>query len=177
MTQVFELSGADALLRHLRPMGVGLSALPDVIPGEVIDPKRHRAVTAAPSLGLERPLFWVRDDGKDVVVDADLVDALKRVDATRRDGNVETLCHFRDGVWTRIEPRRLVEGLLRAEIITTYWHVSATLEIVEELETTESYRAHLVGQHEYYTQERNVEDLDFYIWVDARGVRLSRDGT
>ncbi len=174
MNKTYEISGASSLSRHARALGVEVRELPARLAAEIIAPETHLPVALEPSFGLDRPLVWVNSASGALVVDAAVVDHLTPVDATGLTGDRAEIVRFRVGVWDRIEPRKFMEFLLNTELITTYWHVGSTLELIEERCGGETYRAHLVGTHEYFTQERNVETLDFVVLMNAEGAWLKR---
>ena len=177
MSSTYAFGGASSLIRHARAQGLGLSELPSRLPAEAIASETHRPVVLEPDFGLERPLVWINPASEALVVDTLVVEHLSPVDATGLAGDATEIVRFRAGVWSRLEPRKFMEFLLEADVITTYWHVGSTLELVEENRTGERYQARLVGTHEYFTHGRNVASLDFSVLINAEGAWLERSAS
>jgi len=177
MNPIYELSGTTSLIRQAQAQGLDIAEVPTNLPIGPIQEGIHKTLALTPTFGLERPLIGYHSESGVLLADARIVQSLNRVDATDRAQRHIDIAHFQPGVRAQIDPRLWVEFLLRTELITTYWHIGATLERVGEDMNGGSYRAHLVGTHTYFTQERNEESLDFYVLVEGAITRLSLEGT
>jgi hypothetical protein len=172
----YEIGGSGSVVERARAHGLKLDQLPTSLSANLIVLGQHHPVDLGPDFGLDRPLVWVRPDVAELVIDGAIMGDLTPVDATGLSERPMELCAFMPGVWARIDHRAFVEFLLRTELITTYWHIGSTLELVAESRTEDEYTAHLVGEHEYYTNEHNVGPLDFTVICSPLGVRLREGG-
>lgn len=102
-----------------------------------------------------------------IVVNEKYFSALKKADATNIGaGQKQRIGVYLDRSFAFMTPRRLVDFLLDAQIITTYWHVEAQLCRGEEVENDGEYRARFTGRHVYYTNRREEQKLDFIVRID-----------
>lgn len=94
---------------------------------------------------------------------------LRRGDATRLAKSAEhALGTFRDLSFKRLSPAKLVEFLLLAQIVETYWHLEADLCLIGEDDRPESYRADFQGTHRYCTNRCEEDDFAFSIRIDKK---------
>ncbi len=98
---------------------------------------------------------------------------LERVDATglapgerRRVGQLQ-------GGARRMAPRRMVEFLLRSQLIRTYWHLGARLCPGAEQAGPPRYRLELRGTHEYCTQRCQESPLAFAVEIDSESGEIT----
>jgi len=61
--------------------------------------------------------------------------------------------------------QKIVEFLLDAHIITTYWHLGSSFCLTREFNGAEWYEATFVGSHEYMTNTSNSGPLNFTVKI------------
>ena len=106
-------------------------------------------------------------DKRRVVVNERFLSDVQRADATGLGaGTKHTLVTVKDPRLTAA-PKKLVTFFLMAQLIRTYAHVGATLQIVAEKDGP-VYRAEIDGEHEYFTNRRNVERVHFAVEIDKK---------
>lgn len=66
------------------------------------------------------------------------------------------------------DPLALVGFLIESEIVRTYWHVEASLRLVELAESDDGFQAMVRGSHTYFTNDRNEDRYAFRIEVNTR---------
>lgn len=166
---VFTLDHEDSPLTERQELGSPAGHPQSRVPAAEIDPERQRPVSAAAALQLEgRPIAWFSPGLDVVVLDAAAFAPLRTVDATRappdeprRVGRVMPRARAALG------ERGVIELLLRAEVIQTYWHLGADLCLGAETTTDGTYRARLHGVHQYATNRLVDEALAFEVSIDA----------
>ena len=120
----------------------------------------------------DSPLLWYTADKSQIVVDARRFTQLEAVDGTRgRQAAIgRLLLAPAAAAAAGLDGRTLLEFLIRAAVIQTFMHMSATVRIVHESTDGDGcYRALLGGSHIYFTNERNEDPLSFEF-------RLASDG-
>ena len=66
---------------------------------------------------------------------------------------------------------KMVELLITADVILTYAHIGSTLTVEQRSTSADGCETFAVkGSHEYYTNERNVDELAFEVQVHADGM-------
>lgn len=133
-----------------------------------IDPQTHTPVPAVEHYRIQdRPLLWFTPEHRSVVVDQRHWSDLNLVDATRvkQDAKVP-IGRILDPA--ALPPRDVVKFLLEGQIIATYWHIGATIQLVEERDDGSSYLASFHAVHEYYTNQRNEDEYEFRVSIDKK---------
>jgi hypothetical protein len=130
------------------------------------------------------PLLWFRADFRDAVVNAAVLSELQVVDATGLGvdekleiGELTELGrgHLHGRAWQRApEPegfggRELTEFLLTAGVVQTFIHIGAQLCLLDEVDDEAGYRARFTGEHEYFTNQANLDPLGFELAIAATG--------
>jgi len=73
-------------------------------------------------------------------------------------------------------PGFLVSFLLDSQLIQTYHHMEATLNLLHEEDSAESFSASFDGVHVYYTNEKNERSYRFKISIDKITGEISVTG-
>lgn len=98
---------------------------------------------------------------------------LLKADGTRREsGGTQVIGYFKDLGFKRLSPRQLTLFLIESQIIQTYWHVEAELSLLSEEETEDLYSALFKGQHIFFTNERNTNELNFTVSIGIKDGRM-----
>ena len=126
------------------------------------------------------PLLWFTADFSEAVVNAAVLSELAIVDATGLAVDQQAtigrltelgLGHLRGAAWasTGLGGRELAEFLLAAGVVQTWVHIGSELCLLAEHDDEHGYRARFTGEHEYYTNEANLDPLGFELVVTAAG--------
>jgi hypothetical protein len=144
-------------------------------------PRRYAAAAIAagysPVKTVERfrfqaqPLLWFTPDKRDAVLDTRFSSGLEAVDVPRLGpGERKVLGALRAEAARALAPREILEFLLRADLLRTYWHIGSELCLERESSADGGYRAELSGEHVYFTNEENHDPLAFAVEIGADGV-------
>ncbi|KAF1079246.1 MAG: hypothetical protein GQF41_4442 [Candidatus Rifleibacterium amylolyticum] len=71
------------------------------------------------------------------------------------------------------DPGFLVSFLMYSQLIQTYHHMEATLNLRHEEDSTESFSAIFDGVHVYFTNEKNEHSYSFKISIDKKTGEIS----
>ena len=71
------------------------------------------------------------------------------------------------------DPGFLVSFLIDSQLIQTYHHMEATLNLRHEEDSTESFSAIFDGVHVYFTNEKNEHSYSFKISIDKKTGEIS----
>ncbi len=114
-----------------------------------------------------KPVAWVDNTGKQIIVDKNYFSDLKLIDVTKFPldesdvvGKVDTT------ILTGRTPREIAGFLIDSQILNTYWHIGADICLREEQDFGSHYIAHFDASHVYFTNERNVENYTFGVQID-----------
>lgn len=117
------------------------------------------------------------DKKKEVHINPQYFSDLRRGDATRLAKNAEhALGTFRDLSFKRLSPAKLVDFLLLAQIVETYWHLEADLCLTGEEDKADQYRADFRGTHRYCTNRCEEERFAFSIRIDKKSGAMTLIG-
>ncbi|OQA29933.1 MAG: hypothetical protein BWY57_03138 [Betaproteobacteria bacterium ADurb.Bin341] len=131
--------------------------------------KHHTPFPALASFDQKNILLAKNDQSKTVQINQNYFSDLRRGDATRLAKNAEhAIGTFRDLAFKRLSPAKLVEFLLLAQIVETYWHLEADLCLTGEEDKDDSYRADFRGMHRYCTNRCEEEAFAFSIRIDKK---------
>jgi hypothetical protein len=150
-------------------------------------PTRYRAAPIVPGDGHvpvgtvsrfsveQRPLLWFSPDRTEAHVDAAWLSDLTVVDVPRLAvGEVVVLGSAGPELRATTAPRQIVDFLLHADVLRTYWHVGSELCLTTEETLDGAYRALFRGEHVYFTSEENRVPLAFAVAIGADGVLTVR---
>lgn len=110
-------------------------------------------------------IAWADNAGKRIVINNLYFDDLQFRDATTLRPEPLDIGKVKPTLLSIWPSRTLTSFLLETQMIDTYWHIGATVCLAEEQETSEMYTARFKASHEYFTNERNVENYNFAIRV------------
>lgn len=114
-----------------------------------------------------KPIIWVDNAGKQIIVDKNYFSDLKLVDVTKfpLDGS-DVVGKVDTTIFTERTPRDIVAFLIDSQILNTYWHIGADICLTEEQDFGSAYIAHFKASHVYFTNKENVEQYTFGVQVD-----------
>lgn len=137
-----------------------------------IDPDTYVPVQAVAAYTIgDTPLLWFTPDKTAAVVNAAVLSKLTVADPTRMSpGETAVVGQLTELGRGKIGGRALTEFLIHSRAIVTYWHIGAELCLVEETDTGGEYRARFTGEHTYFTNEENVDEIGFIATISADGV-------
>ncbi|MDP7034268.1 MAG: hypothetical protein QF752_07215 [Planctomycetota bacterium] len=140
-----------------------------ILQAEMIDPDLHRFPSWMITLKL--PLLpLVLAHGDELVVNAAFLHPLTAVDATRMDpGETRPFGHLTETGNNDLSKRDLLLWLLHSGVVNTWWHIGSELSLIREEKNSQRYEAEVVGEHEYYTNDRYTGKVHFVFRVDADG--------
>lgn len=119
-----------------------------------------------------QPILQFTDHHDRIVVDAAMMSSLTTVDVTSlaRGARIHVGTLTRDGM-SGIQPRRLVEFLIRADVLRTYCHMESCTYLRSDSHREDGeYRAQLDGTHTYFTNKENCEQFAFELRLSPAGV-------
>ncbi|MBN1774696.1 MAG: hypothetical protein JXB32_25770 [Deltaproteobacteria bacterium] len=120
----------------------------------------------------DRPLLWFDGGRNAVVVDAAHFTDLQAFDVPRaclEAGKELPVGRFLSLGSGALSPRQLVEFLIRAGVLQTFWHVGSELCLRGEVETPAWYEAEFDGVNVYFTNEENRDPFAFAVRVAPDG--------
>lgn len=120
-----------------------------------------------------RALAWFDRARNAVVVDAAHFTDLQAIDVPRaclEAGRELPVGRFLSREAGALAPRDLVEFLIRAGVLQTFWHVGSELCLRAEVDGSAGYEAEFDGVNVYFTNEENRDPFAF-------AVRIAPDGT
>lgn len=140
-------------------------------PAAEIDRARMRVVSATAGLRLDdRPVAWFGPQLDVVVLDAAAFAPLRRTRPTRAaPGESAIVGRVTERGRQGLGERGVLELLLRAEIIETYWELGADLCLADEQVTDGEYRARVLGVHQYTNRTRVEQAFAFDVRIDPEG--------
>ncbi|MEX1363531.1 MAG: hypothetical protein AB1Z98_10415 [Nannocystaceae bacterium] len=167
----YTLESADSPRTELGELGGGPLEAQARFPAAEIDPARMRAVSATADLRLnDRPVAWFGPHMDVVVLDAAAFAPLRRTHPTRvAPGQSAVVGRVTERGRQGLGDRGVLELLLRAEIIETYWQLGADLCLADEQATDGEYRARVLGVHQYTTRTRVERAFAFDVRIDPTG--------
>ncbi|MCA9653456.1 MAG: hypothetical protein H6712_11200 [Myxococcales bacterium] len=169
----YTLDHEDSPSTELRELGGGGSDLQPRFPAAEIDPAEQRPVSATAGLGIEgRPIAWYSKALDVVVLDGAAFAPLRAVDATVvAPGAVESIGRVTAHAREALGDRGVLELLLRAGVVRSYWQLGADLCVSDEQIGEGEYRARLHGVHHLRRERgrRGEQPLAFELWIDAEG--------
>ncbi|RPJ09449.1 MAG: hypothetical protein EHM28_01505 [Spirochaetaceae bacterium] len=114
------------------------------------------------------PFLAIDRQARRVVINQNLFSSLTRADATRaRSGEKLVIGRITESRLLQ-EPWNVFAFLLESQIIETYWHIGATIKLVETKESGSIASASFSGVHTYYTNKKNEEEFKFVIRLDRK---------
>jgi hypothetical protein len=121
----------------------------------------------------DRALLWFDRGRNAVVLDATHFTDLQAIDVPRaclEAGRELPVGRFLSRDAGALPPRQLVEFLIRAGVLQTFWHVGSELCLRAETDAAAGYEAVFDGINVYFTNEENRDPFSF-------AVRVAPDGT
>jgi hypothetical protein len=157
-----------SLLEEQRGLGPPLHDFPKQYSAVSVKDTMVAMQTTAAFKVQSHPVFWLAEARDAVVVDDRAFSDLVCVDATGLDaGKKVAIGQFLQP--TEMAPRKLAEMLITADVILTWAHIGSELSLTEETSDTDGWAGHFEGTHTYFTNEENVDPLDFWVRVSSKG--------
>ena len=108
-----------------------------------------------------------------IVINSLYFSDLLKADGTRREHDgTQVIGYFKDLGFKRLSPRQLTLFLIESQIIQTYWHIEAELSLFSEKDTEDIYSAQFKGQHIFFTNDRNTNELNFTVSIGKKNGRM-----
>ncbi len=166
----WEIDAGDSILSEQRRVGPHRNDFFERYTSAAIDPLTQRPVDAVSRFRLaEQPIFWLTADKRDVVVDLRFSGDLVAVDVPRLRGGESRSLGLLSAHARAMPARDVLELLVRADVLRTYWHIGSEVCLVRERADAGAYRAELRGEHTYFTSGRNRETFSFVFEIAAGG--------
>lgn len=118
----------------------------------------------------DKTVAWVDNKNLEIVFDKTYFKELILRDATSVGNTYPGVIHTK--LLDEWGGRKIANFLLESQVINTYWHMGAVLCLAEEDDNELEYVATYQGTHEYFTNERNVEELNFKITISKENGEL-----
>jgi hypothetical protein len=141
-------------LAAMRAAGLRADDFPERYRTAAIDRARMR------ELGAYGGLLWI-EDGEVVASGEVFATDVTVADATRGEGTIGRL--------RKAGGREMARRLIEAEIIRTYWHLEAVVNLEAETAGKDGWEGSYRGRHVYYTNDRNVRPFAFRVKMGAGG--------
>lgn len=167
-----EVDKASSYLTEIRSkMGFDLPDYVKSFPALPVDKKKAKPLESGSSIRIDDdPLFWWNPETKQAFVDERFFGDLAVVDVPRMAvGDEAAIGTFKGRVKNLIPPRQLVELLIRAGVLQTFWHLEAKVCLVEETGGETSYTGSFAAEHVYFTSEENRDTYSFDVTVGQDG--------
>jgi hypothetical protein len=164
----FETGRGGSVLYEQRAAGKPMRDFAERYPAAKIDPATYLPMKITQAFQSEgRPILWLNPDRSAPVVDERVFSDLAALDVSRlRAGERHELGQLR----AKLEGREVLRFLITSDTIRTYIHIGAWVCLEADGVTGGAYEAALHGEHEYFTNERNVQPFSFVF-------TLAEDGT
>ena len=148
--------------------------LPDWVksfPAKPVDKKKSKPLESGSSIRIDDdPIFWWDPENDVAFVDERFFGDLAVVDVPRMSaGDEAAIGTFKGRVQNLIPPRQLVELLIRAGVIQTFWHLEARVCLVSETGGDTTYTGSFAAEHVYFTSEENRDAYSFDATVGQDG--------
>ena len=166
-----ETSRHQSVLEEQRQTGPPADDFQRVFAAEPIDAATYSPVKVVARFTLGgAPLLWFTPDRRRAVLNAKAFGDLQMIDAPRLDaGETKTIGKMTPTGAAQLDGRAVLEFLIGAEIIQTYWHIGAELCLRTEDQGPAGYRAEIDGVHIYYTNEENRDPVRFQFMLSPDG--------
>ncbi|MBX3468383.1 MAG: hypothetical protein KF878_16040 [Planctomycetes bacterium] len=170
MTTTLRVDHDASLLVELRARGGRADDHPARLPAEAITAAHLPARAVERFRVAGRPIVHLRPDLSAFVVDAACAGDLTCADATRlAPGAVAAVGRVAPATVEALGGRGLLELLVAAGVVLTYWHVGATLTVEAERAADGAYEADVAGEHVYFTNAEGRARVAFTLRVAASG--------
>lgn len=171
----WSIDHSDSVLNEQRRVGPHANDFQERIAAEHLDPDAQVPVETTRRFQIGgTPILWFNQARTEAVVNAAVLTDLVAADPTRMTpgqrvevGRLTELAIGELG-HNGVSKRELVEFLVRARAIATYWHIGAELCLRRE-PAGDPYRAELDGVHTYFTNSENHESFAFVVEIGADG--------
>lgn len=174
MTTTLRVDHDASLLVEMRARGGRADDHPARLPAEAITAAHLPARAVERFRVAGRPIVHLRPDLSAFVVDAACAGDLTCADATRlAPGAVAAVGRVAPATVEALGGRGLLELLVAAGVVLTYWHVGATLTVEAERPAAGAdevaYEADVAGEHVYFTNAEGRARVAFTLRVAASG--------
>jgi hypothetical protein len=116
-------------------------------------------------------------DTPEVTVNAKYFSDLMRVDATRSDAHMRhSIGRITPAGLNAFAPRQLLTLLMHYHIIQTLIHTDSEVCLVKEQATDGIWRAEIIGEHHFYTNEKNTAGFRFIFLLNQKTGEMSIEG-
>lgn len=169
----WEMTASASLLHEQRRTGAQRRDFFERYRAEPLTPA-HAPVEAVRRFTLAgAPVFAFTPDRATIVVDARFASDLEAVDVPRLAiGSAQRVGQLTDEARAALEGRAILELLLRADVVRTYWHLASELRLCSEV-CAPGYRAELDAVHVYFTSQRKRAPFAFAVEWAADGVVIA----
>lgn len=113
---------------------------------------------------------------KCVVVNATLFGTLRRPDVTRMRAGEKVQVGKIVAPALLENPRLIVAFLLESQLIETYQHLEATVELLDENDAPDAYQAAFRGTHLYFTNDRHEGTYSFRVSINKKNGEILVSG-
>ncbi|MCC6521325.1 MAG: hypothetical protein IT373_01565 [Polyangiaceae bacterium] len=122
------------------------------------------------------PVFAFAPDRSSIVVDVRFSSDLEVVDVPRLAVGAEVrVGRLTDAARAALDARAILELLVRADVVRTYWHLGSEVWLQREDASPGGYRAELDGTHTYFTSRRHRAPFAFAVeWAPDGEVVVTR---
>lgn len=113
----------------------------------------------------EKPILFLDNVAKRIVVDESMFSSLNRIDVTRLNSQEKNKVGSAFMLQTK-DPNFLIPFLIQGQILKTYIHTDAHLHFQKFLEQGDNQCFAFEGEHHYYTNTKNTGKIKFQICLD-----------
>ncbi len=169
--ETYTIDHEDSPLSELRERGWYAGDIQRRVPAAVIDAATQRPHATTGGLALDgQPIAWFSPGLDHLVMDGAAFAPLRAADPTRLDPDERAVvgrvkARAREG----LGDRRVVELLMRAGVIQTYWQLGADVCLRTEAQSDGRYQVRLDAVHHYETNRRRQAGYGFVVEIDPEG--------
>lgn len=160
----------QSVLEEQRSKGTAWPDFPTGYAAAPVDPSMTPVAAVAKYTFDGAPMLWFSADHATATVDSRVFSDLTAVDVPKlAPGESKIVGTIRADAAPKLAPRTIVEFLLSADALRTYWHIGSALCLVKDGPANGGYEAEFTGHHTYFTNSKHESALSFVVDIGADG--------
>lgn len=166
----WQLPKGESVLHEQRRLGTPWPDFSTAYPAITVDSTMTPVATVADIQLDGAPVLWFSADHSMVHADARAFSTLTAVDVPGvTAGTSVTVGTIAPEALAKLGGRAVVDLLLRSDTLRTYWHIGSEL-CLETERTEDGWRGNFSGEHTYFTNSENHDEMWFTVTIAPDGV-------